>query len=208
MKNLQLINQKPADIINKLQESNPELDDIFSKLEPIKQHFNGAVQKYQAALIYCLSKQYNFTGSQILEIGLGRGYSTSYIATAAPLAHITSLSVSSDELNDAKKNLRTNGIRNVHYKLLKSTEFYNDLHRFDMIFVDGDHKHVKDDLPYWHLIKPYGLFLFHDYCSLDSVKPQPVVYEVLNNFALEIGKRPDVLVVDDTLIGMAGWYKD
>ena len=78
---------------------------------------------------------------------------------------------------------------------------------FDVVFVDGDHKQVARDLPWFNWIHPGGLMLFHDYSPAESTHACPPVYDVVNARAIRLGRELDVLLVDDTLAGIAGFYK-
>ncbi len=91
----------------------------------------------------------------------------------------------------------------------KSWDLLGQYLGMDMIFVDGDHKNVVRDLPWWNALKPGGFMFFHDYTPADATsRPCPPVYEALNDFSIYLKRpEPDVIVVDDGKLGMAGFYR-
>jgi predicted O-methyltransferase YrrM len=79
----------------------------------------------------------------------------------------------------------------------------DDEYLYDMIFVDGDHRHIEWDLPWFNRLEVGGLMLFHDYSPVDASHPCPPVYEALNRMAEKLHGF-DVLIIDEGKTGMAG----
>lgn len=186
----------------------------MSTCEGVKIHYKGSVLPYQAACLYALAKPYNSLDTRILEIGTGKGYSTSYLASACPNAQITTLSISHEESEHARNIVRHNlGLKNVTFKIVESSwQYYQDMTNlldfqnqlmYDMIFVDGNHNRIASDLVWWNNLKEGGLFVFHDYTPKETT-----VTRVLNEFKEQLHRDQfDILIVDNDKIGMAGVYK-
>lgn len=208
---MKIVNKSPTEIIDIIRKDNPEIDAVIALAESIKSPYKGSMQQYQAACLYALAKRYNRKDEKIvsvLEIGTGKGYSTSYLVQALPKAWITSLSVRADEQLEAKNAVERLGFNDVDFKTINSRDYFvDDEDTYDLIFVDGDHARVQKDLVYWNSLNKGGLFLFHDYCPHDAANPQPHVYRVLNEFSTEINQPFDVEIVDNVKIGMVGFYK-
>ena len=163
------------------------------------------VRDYEAGLLFILAEEVNRLDAMIFEIGTCWGWTAAIMATAAPLARVITCTPNPNHIIKARENLRkypqvlVEGARSVdllgHYALL------------DMIFVDGDHKAVEDDMPWFNALKPGGLMIFHDYCP-EYTKPRPCrwVYDAVNRLA-ERTHTPDILVIDDHEEGMAGFYR-
>lgn len=209
---MKIINKTPTEIIDIIRKDNPEIDAVIALSESVKNPYKGSMQQYQAACLYALAKRYKtqeFEYARILEIGTGKGYSTSFLVQALPDEHIISLSVRDDEQLEAKNTITRLGYNNVEFITANSRDYVDSAcqHKFDLIFVDGDHAKVHKDLIYWEFMAKGGLMLFHDYCPFDAANPQPHVYRVLNEFSTEINQPFDVEIVDDVKIGMVGFYK-
>lgn len=215
---MKIINKTPNQIIDIVRQENREIDAVIALANSVKTPYKGTMQEYQAACLYALAKQYNTTEfCNVLEIGTGKGYSTSFLAQALPNADITTLSVREDESEQAKNIVRNNlGFKNVEFVIAKSWEYYqlisdpnhSKYQNYDFIFVDGDHARVRKDLVYWNSLNEGGLILFHDYCPKHAANPQEVVYDALNDFKQTLTKTDfDVIVTDDVNIGMVGFYK-
>ncbi|MFA5377697.1 MAG: TylF/MycF/NovP-related O-methyltransferase [Dehalococcoidia bacterium] len=165
------------------------------------------IAPYQAAVLYAITRQFDYPGSSILEIGTALGFSASVMAQAAPRAHITTLNPRVDEADRARLNLAT--FPNVKVVAVASWDYlkHYKLPLFDIVFVDGDHAQVRRDMPWFDLIRPGGLMIFHDYSPAGTYRACPPVFDCLNEFAAHLGRDFDVLVVDDGGVGLAGWYK-
>ena len=196
----------PGQILEQLQRDVPEIKEALKLSHGLVRHGKQEIYPYQAAALYLLAEQYDFFGGHILEIGTYYGYSASILAQAAPMAFITTLNPNEREAEVARVALLRfiNVIVRQEHSwdyLEKSTTTY------DMIFVDGDHKRIARDLPWWNRLNADGLFLFHDYTPLGSPRHCPPVYEILNQFRDWLEREFDVLVVDDQGVGMCGFYK-
>lgn len=206
---LHIINAKPEDIMMQVKSICPEvhhvLDYIRRNVAPIKER--REIYPYQAACLYALSKPYNQEGMRILEIGTALGYSAAVIASAAPLAKIVTLNPKESEVVLARQYLQY--WPNVTVVQSRSQDYLKDYHdeRLDLIFVDGDHAHVKEDLPWWDMLNQNGLMLFHDYSPEGSGRPCPPVYGAVKEFAERLG-QPVTLIVDDKQVGMLGIYRE
>ena len=160
---------------------------------------------YQMVALYGLARPWDHRDMRILEIGTGHGTSTYMLSKAAPAAEIVSLSLNKHEAIPAHQALRRAQCGNVYVLVSRSDRYrlaYPDV-LWDMIFVDGDHKHIGADMPWWNQVRPGGLFLCHDY----SARTCPPVYETLNAFRAQLGRPFDVEIVDGDGTGMAGWYR-
>ena len=49
--------------------------------------------------------------------------------------------------------------------------------------------------------------IFHDYSPLGSRRHCPPVFEGVNELAERLGRKPDVLIIDDGQVGMAGFVR-
>lgn len=164
---------------------------------------------YQMLALYGLAMRYDREGARILEIGTGAGGSTIILSRAAPRAQIVSLTVSEAEAEIARRNLAQAGCGNAEVMACRSVDYLRQarLRVWDMIFVDGDHNRIADDLPWYNRLRTGGLLLCHDYSPADSAHPSPIVYAALDAFAEALGRPLDVRIVDTTKTGMAGLYR-
>lgn len=159
----------------------------------------GQLLDYQAAALFQLTKKYN--GRPILEIGTFVGYSTSILAQACPNSTIITLNNAQNEIRDARRNLGK--YSNVTVLCETSWDYLKTgPSDWGLIFVDGDHVRVGNDLPWWNKLSNDGLMLFHDY-SVNEV----FVKLAIDTMAVKFNREPDVSVVDTDGIGMAGFYK-
>jgi predicted O-methyltransferase YrrM len=192
-----------AEILVWVEAHYPDVNGILQKLHPLR--WKGSVFEYQATVLYLLIRGYDFPGSNILEIGTYYGYTAAVMAEAAPQAHILTLNSTAWEYDKAVENLKT--YPNIEVKCASSWD-YLEVYAgppFCFIFVDGDHKQVARDLPWWDRLEPGGVMLFHDYSPSEAARACPPVYRVME--VLKSAREPDILVVDDELIGMIGWRK-
>lgn len=173
-------------------------------------HIKGQLLPYQAAALFILAQAYNRKDARILEIGTGQGYSASIIAQACPkAAEIITLNPCEAEAEKAEANLV--GHKNVKVTHKASWDYWDtdnanagdSVRRgWSLIFVDGDHKHVGRDMPWWNRCGPGSLMLFHDYTE----KGSPPVVECVDRLGLLLRRSPAVLLLDDEGVGMAGFY--
>lgn len=209
---MNITNQPPAAILKTLTANDSELANALSRARANVPAYKREIAQYQAAAIYALAKAYN--GKRILEIGTAWGYSAAIMAEACPDSEIITLNPTQPEDDQARRNLKP--YKRVSVLTKKSWDYLKeDTGNFDLIFIDGDHARVRHDMPFWDKLNEGGLFLFHDYAPAGATEGKggklrecPPVYEEVNRFAEKLNKeRPDVLVVDDGGVGIAGFYK-
>lgn len=169
----------------------------------LTEHVREKMEPYQYAALYNLTRKYD--GGHILEIGGFLGRATLVMSFAAPRAKIITLEPYYSE--ETRKN--TAGCKNVKVVKTYSFRYLGETQvAWDMVFVDGNHKRVEQDLPWFNRLRVGGLILFHDYTPDDAVRSRcPHVYAVVNDMGESLGRVPDVLVVDAEKIGMAGFYR-
>jgi predicted O-methyltransferase YrrM len=204
-----MISGTPGEIMALLSKIHPELHWIDQQARLHIAVTSKAVYPYQAAVLYHYAKPHN--GGRALEIGTSHGYSCFYLASAMPNSDITTLNINQVEVDLAANSLRQ--FKRVKVINMSSVDYYNSTAAFtgepvyDFIFVDGDHKRVKLDLPYFNRLVPGGIMLFHDYSPPESTRPCPPVYDAINEIGDRLGRKPDILVVDSDKVGMAGFIK-
>jgi predicted O-methyltransferase YrrM len=190
------------------QDKNPELDEVMRRVKLAVRNTKKAVYPYQAAALYHLAKPYN--GGHALEIGTAYGYSCFYLASAMPDSRITTLNASVGEIESVKATgtlSRFPKVENLHYISWEYLKESDGTAIYNFIFVDGDHKRVRNDLPYFNRLIDGGLMVFHDYSPLGSGRECPPVYEAVNELADRLGRTPEVLIVDNKLVGLAGFIR-
>lgn len=205
------INGTPEDILKCADNLIPAVD-IKVILERVRKQVpftKRQIALYQGAVLFSLANKYNKSHCQILEIGTAWGYSAACLAEGAPWAEIITLNPKQGEFGVGKKNLLV--YKNVEVVQLTSMEFWVKTKRtdlmFDMIFVDGDHDKIEEDLVWWERLNPKGLMLFHDYSPDGSGRPCRPVYAALNDWIYKIEREFDVEVIDHRNVGMVGLYK-
>lgn len=202
-----ILSGRPVDITADITRRFPRAFDILRTASPLVTHGRQEVEPYQAMALAMLAADYNKPNANILEIGTYYGYTAAVMATAAPLAHITTLNTHPGEVTVARKALAS--LANVKVECAASWDYLKEYTgpALDMIFVDGDHKRVALDLPWFDWLRVGGLMVFHDYTPLGAPRHCPPVYNALNAAVERIGRGFDVIIIDDRKIGMAGWYK-
>jgi predicted O-methyltransferase YrrM len=186
----------------------PELVSIERQARAVVKNTKKAVYPYQAAALYHYAKPFN--DGKALEIGTAYGYSGFYLASAMPDSEIITLNASIGEVEIVRDNgvfaqfSNITVLHKISWEYLKESDGTADL---NFIFVDGDHKRVKQDFPFFNRLIDGGLILFHDYSPLGSKRHCPPVYEGVNWLASYLGRRPDVLIIDNGDVGMAGFYR-
>lgn len=184
----------------------PELKKVEEAAREAIRNTKKAVYPYQAAALYHLAKPYN--GGRALEIGTAYGYSCFYLASAVPDSRITTLNASEGEWQEDIKVLgRFPNVTCLHRLSWEYLGESDGTAVYNFIFVDGDHKRVKNDFPYFNRLVDGGLIIFHDYSPLGSGRECPPVYEGVNDLARMLGRQPDVLIVDSNQVGMAGFIR-
>lgn len=194
-----------------------EIMDALDKYQPVSEiipriyaeyhHYHKReIWDYQAALVYIMAEQYNKPGAQIVEIGTCWGWSAYVMTKAAPQAHIKTCTPNPNHFKLAQSYLKGLPIEVLETESQIWLEKYTGP-ILDMLFIDGDHGRVHEDMPWWNWLKVGGLMLHHDYTPKGAPRQTPPVFRELNRFTEYIGRKPDVLMIDDQKIGMAGWYK-
>lgn len=149
----------------------------------------------------------------VLEIGTATGFSA-YMIASAGCRSLTTINPVGAEVAVARANLEQ--FQNVSVVMVDSLEFRRRMllnygwwkPRYNMVFVDGDHNIARLDARWFGSLYDGGLILFHDYTPADARRSQcPPVYAAVNEMARTLGREPDVLMVDDDLVGMAGFIK-
>lgn len=159
---------------------------------------------WQMFALYALTWELSKQGGQILEIGSGFGGSAYMMAKAGPRVQIMSLTINEKEAAKAREFLDWQGCQNVAIQVASSGQFLeSDERTWDMIFVDGDHKHMLRDLPWFNRVRESGLYLCHDYSPVAC----PPVYEAMNRLRDSLGRDLDVMLMDANQVGMAGIYR-
>lgn len=167
-----------------------------------------AVYPYQAAALYHYAKPYN--GGWALEIGTAYGYSCFFLASAMPDSQIVTLNASEGEwVEDVKILERFKNVTPLHRLSWDYLAESDGTAVYNFVFVDGDHRPapLKRDMQYFNRLVTGGLIMFHDYSPAGSGRECPPVYEGVNELAKILGRQPDVLIVDDRQVGMAGFIR-
>lgn len=199
----------PETISNAIERSCPGAQAAVMRARELtsRQPHDDSVINYQAAALYAICMAYNRVDANILEIGTYYGFTAAVIAQAAPLAQIVSINPLQWECDAARKVLAE--FKNIRIDCIPSQDYLGNYQgpELDMIFVDGDHKGIRGDLPWWNWLTLGGTILFHDYTPKGSPRACPPVVRGLDHFSEILGRDADHRFVDDVLIGMLGWTK-
>lgn len=166
---------------------------------------------YEAALIYIMAAQYDYPGAVIAEVGTCWGWTAAIMQHAAPRARVMTCTPNPNHVKIARRNLAPH-FGAVEVYETTSVDWLPQIadDSLDMVFIDGDHKAVRDDLPFYNKLKVGGLKFHHDYCPdrPECTGPRPCrwVYEALNEFADTVHPF-DVLMVDHNKEGVGGFYR-
>lgn len=189
-------------------------EDLAHRLALVRHYVPAAkkeIRPHQAALLHILAAEVP-PGGTILEIGTNRGYSAAVLALAAPEAYVITLEANPELAQLAARQLQ--GLPNAHVINMKSQEYLRrrptaapGREDYNLIFVDGDHNRIAEDMPWFNRVKVGGLFLCDDYSPVRAANASPIVYATLNVFAQRLGREFDVLVVGENGNGTAGWYR-
>jgi len=194
----------PEEIFEQISVKVPEVRKVLDKCLaefPLKYR---TIEHYQAAPLYMLTKELSPTF--IFEVGTFYGFSAGIMANAAPDAKIVTCNPKDWECEIARKCLEP--YPNVEVVQAASWDLLGEYDSIDMCFVDGDHAQIVRDLPWWNYLNVGGLFFHHDYTpGYAESRPCQPVYDALNRFAKHLGHGPDVEIVDDKGMGMAGFYR-
>ena len=178
-------------------------DDLSAMLADVV-HVEGLMWNYQCAWLYALAQPTN--GGHILEIGTYKGKSALVMALACPQSHIVSLTTQIEEVQAAAQALAG---RLVDIRIVKSWDYLSSYAgpELDMVFVDGDHRHVRNDFGWFNWLRTGGVILFHDWSMMGTSSVQ-ACYHAINEFsAKQLGRPADVKIRDLLGVGMAGFYR-
>jgi len=189
----------PGSILSFFTGAYPELYMPLQRMHGIK----SQVGLHQACALVLLARQFAGKEAAILNIGCAFGYSTACLAEGAPDADIVSLDVAPKRIKLAKKAL----VRYPNVKVLQiaSWDFFlpNAGRLWDMIFVDGCHRAIWKDMPFYNTVRPGGLFMSHDYIPARF----PFVVEALDSLKEQFGRLYDVRIYDDRGCGVVGMVR-
>lgn len=193
-------------LLRRLKAMCPDWEDLNATVRKLVGPANKReVWEEQTVALAICATQFDRPGARILEIGANRGMSACVMKLAAPAANVTTLEPHQKRRRAVRANITRIG---VHVRAETSVAFLDvDDHLYDMIFVDGDHTHIRDDLPWYNRLVVGGLFLHHDFSPLGSSRECPPVFTALTEFSRVLDHAPEVLVRDLTGTGLAGWYR-
>lgn len=159
---------------------------------------------HESTLLWALAKQYNYDGAHFLEIGTYKGCSCSVMAQAAPLAQIQTLEVDAQAARDARDVLSV--FPNVLVKTEDSSIYLRTYNgpMFNLILIDGDHRRIAQDIPWWSWLIGGGLILFHDYWpgQFDEI------VKAVDGLAMMVCRKFSISTfATDTSRGFVGIYK-
>ncbi len=125
------------------------------------------------------------------------------MAQAAPDAAILTLNYNASQVTKAIVNLLP--YPNVKVQCGTSWEILEAYEgpELAVIFVDGDHKLAALDAPWFNQLAAGGLILFHDYTPIEAWSVVATVVAM----GVALGRDPDIMIVDNNGIGMAGFYR-
>jgi len=190
------IEGSPGSILAFLLNISPDLYYPLQRMHGIQ----SQVGLHQACGLILLARQFQGADASFLNIGCAYGYSTACLAEGAPDAQIESLDVNLKRLQIAQKVLT----RYRHVQLIKqaSWDFFNAHpgRQWDLIFVDGCHREIWRDMPFYNMVRPGGLFLSHDYIPARF----PFVVEALDTLTTQFDRPFDVRIYDDRGCGVVG----
>jgi predicted O-methyltransferase YrrM len=178
--------------------------EAYPRAESRAQGIKGQLLMWQRALLFNLGRRYDVKGGSILEIGTLFGSSAIILCHATPRCTLTTLNPAIHEAEQATLNLTNYWQITVLPR--KSQDHLREYTGpdYDMIFVDGDHNRIGEDLPWFNRLKVGGLMLFHDYSPKHARIPCHPVYDALNDMAAKLGRELDVIAQDTDMVGMAG----
>lgn len=181
-------------MLAQLLERDPSLEKVLWKVRLVP----GSIALYQQAALAFLAQQYD--AGLILNIGTKVGLSTACLACGAPRARIVSLEPVPARVKKARHYLKR--YPNVRVIQQKSWDYLPKTvgQSWDMIFLDGCHRQVKRDMPWFDRLTRKGLFLSHDYVPWKF----PYVCAALDSLRKETF---DVSLIDNKQRGMVGVYK-
>lgn len=193
------------ELLRDLVETYPTWPELLAHVREYAPKHHKEVWEEQAIAIAILAAQYDRRDASILEWGTNRGMTAALLKLAAPQATVATLEPNQALRRPARHCLAPLGMRVLPWTSVAYLDF--DESTYDMIFVDGDHKNARLDLPWMGRLKVGGLFLWHDFSPKESSRPCPPVFRALTEFSRVLDHEPDVLVRDETGTGLAGWYR-
>lgn len=200
------IRGSPARIMARAEKLWPGAGNRWREVYDSVEHFTKReILDHEGVILLALSALLD--PKEVLEIGTCWGYSAACIAAGATRARIRTCTPRPTHVVAARRNL----VRYPNVEVLETRS--QDLlasymgPRLDLVFVDGDHDAILDDLGWWDWMEQDGFMLFHDYSPEGSARPCRPVFQSLNAFGEELGREPDFLLIDDEQRGMAGWFK-
>ena len=204
---VRMIGLSSDEIIRRVAEDCPEVEDVLAHTVEMVPWCKRQVHECEAACIYWLASR--LEGDQALEIGTAWGYSAAVIAQAMPEAKLVTLNPKPSEVRLAREHLA--GWPNVRVVEQLSAEYLDEYDGplLSLVFVDGDHRRagVLLDCQWFNWLAVGGLILFHDYSDAGTRRPCPSVKQVVDAFSESLGRPPDVLIIDDGGVGIAGFHR-
>jgi len=165
----------------------------------------SGVISYQDGVLRHFAQRVNYPAGRILEIGTRLGHSASIMAQAAPhCQEIITIEPYADRVVQARKNLEP--WSNVRVVQGKSEDFLRTYQGkpFDLVFIDGNHRYVAHDSPWFYKLKEAGWILYHDWSSWGCWH----VVEAVELMSRHLKRRPDFELVDTNQKGMAGFRRN
>jgi predicted O-methyltransferase YrrM len=204
---MELIGER-VEIYAQLQKDCPDVSSAIQTAWRLISRGKQEVYPFQAAALYLLAGRFNYPGAKILEIGTYYGFTAAIMAQAAPLAKITTINPLEWEVDNARKRL-SKKFDNIEFVCRHSWDYLAEYDGtpLDFVFIDGDHKRVKLDFPWWNHLKVGGIKFHHDYSPNGSDRACPPVYRAIKIFEQFLGRDADIMVIDELLVGMAGFVK-
>lgn len=207
---LHLVGLTPDEITAECRRLRPEVDSILARSRAAVGPSKREIWPHQAAALYVLAAGQARANALCLEIGTAFGYSASILAQAFAAGFVVTLNPKATEAPAARGYLAPFG--NVVVIAERSATYLAEYRgpKLAMVFVDGSHllDDVRTDCQWYERLAPGGLIVFHDYSPVESRRPSPEAMQAADELGARLGRGPDVLVVDDGLVGMAGWYRE
>lgn len=199
--------QPQAYILKQILIEDPKILDVLVEVRRHVPRCKREVELYQASVICYLASKYNWDGARLLEIGTAFGYSAAMIAMAVPKGQVITLTPKEHEVKRATEYLSF--LPNVEVIQEKSWDYLANYSgpQLDFIFIDGDHGKVVLDFGWWKRLRVGGLMLFHDYAPKNSYRPCQPVFKAVEALRKGLGRPFDVLVIDTSGVGLAGFYR-
>ncbi|CAM5794132.1 MULTISPECIES: O-methyltransferase [Brevibacillus] len=151
--------------------TNPAIDEYVSGLvpprSPLLQRMEAEAQAEGIPIVQLPTAQVMRSylqlhrPEQILEVGTAIGYSTIWMAEAAPQARIVTMDIDEERLHRARANLSEAGVADRVEVLLKdATTGLPDSYHFDCLFIDAAKGQYRAFLDlYLPLLRPGGMVL-------------------------------------------------